>query len=123
MSPGPMQEDLFVQELTGKNRGYLLPQYATGLLLARNVVIEFALNSASDSYHAVRSATHSSVSGGFSIGFFSASASVSYGSNRQEYKAKVETSATGIRVEIPGVQLIGYYTQVVPLFPTPKNED
>ena len=116
-----MQEDAFVRELTGKNRGYLLPQYATGLLLARNVVIDFGLHKASDSYHAVRSATHSSASGGFSIGFFSASASVSYGSTRRDYNAKVETTATGIRVQIPGVQLIGYYTQVVPSFPPPKE--
>ena len=113
-----MQEEKFIEEVVN-NKGphYLLPQYATGLLLARNVVIDFGLHNAADSYHAVRTATRASGGGGFSIGFFSAGASFSYGSSSGNYNSKVETTATGVRVQIPGVQLIGYYTQIVPKFP------
>lgn len=95
------------------NPTYILPHYVTGLLLARNVEVEFSIADASVSARAVRQSTSIGVSG--RVAFWSASFSTSFG--HSERTMSVESSATGLRVSIPGAQVIGYYTQVVPLFP------
>ena len=117
VSPGPMSEAEFVREVTSSygttNPSYLLPQYVTGLLLSRNVEVEFTTSDASTSTHAVRVASSASVSGG--IGPWRASVSYSGGHSRRTMN--FASTATGLRVTIPGAQVIGYYTQVVPHFP------
>ena len=75
--------------------------------------VEFSTRDASTSTHAVRVASSGSISGG--VGFWSASGSYSYG--RYQRTMQFESTATGLRVSIPGAQIIGYYTQVVPPFP------
>ena len=119
VSPGDeLPEKEFVTKAMDRNK-YLLPHYASGLLLSRNVSVEFRELSSSAVYHAVQES--SSFSAGFSVGGFwgsaGASASGSWGSSQSS--AKVESTDTGLRVTIPGVSIIGYYTQNVPLFPKP----
>ena len=117
ISPGPLSEAEFVSTVKSSygttNPSYLLPQYVTGLLLSRNVEVEFATKDASTSAHAVRVASSGSISGG--VGLWKASVSTSYG--RTERTMNFESTATGLRVTVPGAQVIGYYTQVVPHFP------
>ena len=119
VSPGEdLPEKEFVSKAMDRNK-YLLPHYATGLLLSRNVSIEFRELSSSAVYQAIQQS--SSFSAGFSIAGFwgnpraSVSANWGYGSNT----ARVESTENGLRVTIPGVSIIGYYTQNVPLFPKP----
>ena len=116
LSPGEdLPEKDFVKKATDRNK-YLLPHYSIGLLLSRNVTVEFSELSSSAVYHAIQQS--SSFSAGFSVGFWaSGSASGSWGSSSTH--TKVEASETGMRVAIPGAQVIGYYTQNVPLFPKP----
>ena len=64
------------------------------------------------STQAVREST-GQLLGGFA--FWSASLPQSHG--RVQHAASIESSDTGIRVLVPGVQLIGYYTQIVSRFP------
>ena len=117
VSPGPLSEAEFVREVKSSygttNPSYLLPQYVTGLLLSRNVEVEFTTSDASTSTHAVRVASSASVSGG--IGPWRAS--FSYSGGRSHRTMNFASTSTGLRVTIPGAQVIGYYTQVVPRFP------
>ena len=117
VSPGEdLPEKEFVTKAMDRNK-YLLPHYSTSLLLARNVSIEFRELSSSAVYHAVQQS--SSFSAGFSVGGFwgSAGASASGSWGNSESSAKVESTDTGLRITMPGVSIIGYYTQNVPLFP------
>ena len=113
------KEATFFQTVTNPESPYLLPHYATGLLLSRNVSIEFRELSSSAVYEAIQES--SSFSAGFSVGGFwgSASASASASWGKSQSSASTESTENGLRVTIPGVSIIGYYTQNVPLFPKP----
>ncbi|KAL5492011.1 hypothetical protein EMCRGX_G017397 [Ephydatia muelleri] len=72
VSPGDeLPEKEFVTKAMDRNK-YLLPHYASGLLLSRNVSVEFRELSSSAVYHAVQES--SSFSAGFSVGCFWGSA-------------------------------------------------
>lgn len=88
-----------------------LPQYVSGLLLSRNIEMEFDVQ-VDYSTQAIRESS-GQLLGGFA--FWSASLPSSYG--RFQRVASTESSDTGIRILIPGVQLIGYYTQIISRFP------
>lgn len=112
VSPGPHSEVEFISKIV-PGSGYVLPQYVTGLLLSRNVVLDFSNTDIRHAARAVRSSYSASASGGF--GFWSASFSFNHG--RSHSTARFEQTSTGLRVSIPGAQVIGYYTQIVPKFP------
>ena len=112
MSPGPLAEDDFISTIRpGVYPAFQLPQYVSGLLLSRNIEMQFDVQ-LDYSTQAVREST-GQLLGGFA--FWSASLPLTYG--RVQRVASVESSDTGIRVLVPGVQLIGYYTQIVSRFP------
>ena len=58
-----------------------------------------------------------SISGSYDM--FSLSASVGIGKEKQSTTA--DRTANGILFNIPGAQVIGYYTQVIPQFPRDQN--
>jgi hypothetical protein len=118
VSPGNLEgEDRFIQAVTEPGANYLLPEYATGLLLSRNINIEFKGISASRAAHAIHVATSTSfrASGGF--GFWKASVSGSFSNSRSQRTFSAEATSDGLRISVPGAQIIGYYTQVLPEFP------
>ena len=122
MSPGQLPgEDKYIKTVTEPGANYLLPEYVTGLLLSRNINLEFKGISASQSVHAVHTASSTSYSfgGSYGCGFWSASASVSgsHQSSRSMKTFSAESTSDGLRISIPGAQIVGYYTQVVPKFP------
>ena len=90
---------------------FQLPQYVSGLLLSRNIEMEFDVQ-VNYSTQAVREST-GQLLGGFA--FWRASLPSSF--ERVQRAASVQTSDTGVSVSIPGVQLIGYYTSIVSRFP------
>lgn len=112
-------EDDFIQTITSDT--YLLPEYVTGLLLSRNINLEFVGISAAQSAHAVRvaSSTSYSASGGF--GFWRGSVSGGTRSSSTTRTFSAESTSDGLRISIPGAQIIGYYTQVMPKFPPEKG--
>jgi hypothetical protein len=125
VSPGPSSEKEFISKASQKI--YRLPQYVTGFLLARDVEMEFrGLNQQTtqsiirSSYQSYSSSSSSSYSGGWGPFSFASSSdySSSFSSSRR-YSASFQASATtsGLKIRIPGSQVIGYYTQVVPKFP------
>jgi hypothetical protein len=122
ISPGHLEgEENFINTITQDT--YLLPEYATGLLLSRNVNVEFLEISAAQAARAVRTSSSSSfsVSGGF--GFWKASVSGGRSSSSSHRTFSAESSSNGLRISIPGAQIIGYYTQVMPKFPPEKKNE
>ena len=120
-----MEKD-FIEEIKS-NQNYRLPQYVTGFLLARDIEMEFrgvdkqtSENIIRSSYQSYRSSSSNSYSGGW--GPFSFASSSDYSSSfssRRQNSASFQASATtsGLKIRVPGCQVIGYYTQVVPKFP------
>ena len=92
---------------------YLLPQYITGFLLARNLSMEFSSTDSSSTSSFI--AESLSVNTGVSVGPLSISAS--YMRSTQEATFQAESTSSGLRIGVPGVQMIGYYTDIVPKFP------
>lgn len=114
VSPSPSSTDRdFVQRVQDPAQNYVIPQYLTGLLLARNVVLEFNGLAKTEQNKLVAKSTVS----GFGLGWGFFSVNIGLQANRQKASFEASVSATGLKVRIPGVQLIGYYTEVTPEFP------
>ena len=121
VSPGPFATDgEFVTRAQDSQHNYRIPHYLTGLLLARNLNLEFSGMDRQSSYNFV--ATSLSARGKLGWGpisvFKGRSSNLnSYNRNAQDSRFEATSTETGIRVRVPGVQLIGYYTQITPKFP------
>ena len=119
VSPGSTPEEAFVTaaQSTDTDTTYLLPQYATAFLLAKDVSLEFSGMSASVQASSLSEAASASVKA--SYGPYHASASFSYANQRSHMKA--ESTSDGLRITIPGAQIIGYYTDIIPKFPVDQD--
>lgn len=116
VSPGPkLDESEYVQTAnsTSQSQRYLLPEYTTGFLLAKDVSLTFRGLNSSHSRHAVQLSTTGSFYAGF--GPFVASSSFSYA--HASSHLRVYSVSNGLHIDIPGAQIIGYYTSVLPKFP------
>ena len=99
--------------LSEKKGTYSIPQYITGLLLCRNLSLEFEGVDQQSSYSLV--ATSLDVSLDISYGPLKLSARYARSSQKSSFEAS--KTETGLRIRVPGVQMIGYYTEVTPEFP------
>lgn len=124
VSPGSLKESEFLEKTTKGE--YYLPQYTTGLLLAKEIEMEFSGVDKSTAASIIRSShtsyaasSSSSSSGWGCFSFASRSDYTSSYSAQRSYSASFQASSTasGLKIAIPGVQVIGYYTQVVDKFP------
>lgn len=95
---------------------YQLPEYTTAFLLAKDISLRFRGLHSSTISHTVESSASAQFSG--SYGPFSASASYSQGHHSSHLK--VSSLSDGLHIDIPGAQIIGYYTSVLPKFPIAK---
>ena len=118
VSPGPPnptlnQDDIRFAQVAA-NPNYLMPQYVTGILLVRNMTLNFQTTRDTTSSFVRES---NSRSAGYSYGPFCVSAAYSTSSRSTQTSYRATTQANGISIGIPGVQMIGYYTEIVPVFP------
>lgn len=113
MSPGTSfsNDQSFYQELNRAH--YKLPEFPTGFLLARKVELEFS----DVNYDVVTSAMSEATSVSGSVGYSFFSAHASYSKNKQTSHVQVQRTSSGMKISIPGAQIIGYYTKVLPKFP------
>ena len=116
MSPGPLDtEEQFVTEVNKNVKAgyYRIPQYITGLLLCRNLDMEISGLDQQSS----RSVVSTSMNAALNVGYgpFSLSSDFSRSSQRASFQAS--STATGLQIKVPGTQVIGYYTEIVPKFP------
>ena len=117
-SPGPKTERELRDAIGGTTSSlYLLPEYVSSFLLARDVKLQFSGVDANTVSHSVQMMAGGSFSG--SYGMYSLSASVGLGKTKQSVTA--DRTANGMIINIPGAQVIGYYTEVLPRFPQSQN--
>ena len=114
VSPGrELTETQFYDEVTSDQTHYKLPEYTTGFLLARNIELEFKKLDSETVSSFMSEMSHTGGSGGFL--FFHAGASVT--KTKQTSHVQVQKTASGMKIKIPGAQVIGYYTETLPRFP------
>ena len=92
---------------------YQLPEYTTAFLLAKDISMRFRGIDSNTTSYAIQESASGRLSG--SYGPFSASASFSYG--HKSNNLKVSSQPDGFQIDIPGAQIIGYCTAVLPKFP------
>ena len=97
----------------GDGNLYLLPEYVTSFILARGVKLQFSGLDSSSVSHAMQMMVGASFSGSYDM--FTMAASVGIGKQKQSVTA--DRTANGMIINIPGAQIIGYYTQALPQFP------
>ena len=97
---------------TKENR-YLMPEYVTGFLLARNVKLQFSRVDARSTSHL----TQLTVGTKFSASYKMFTLSGAVGVGHQKQSTTVDRTSDGMIINIPGAQVIGYYTTLLPKFP------
>ena len=126
VSPPPTTERGFPDIINGKHHNtYLMPEYVTSFLMARNVRLEYSgldSNTVSKSMEVMvgikvgiapnLAMDHKTMMFGVSAGLDVKTGKKSMNSHR---------TANGMVIEIPGAQIIGYYTQVMPEFPKQQS--
>ena len=112
-APGKgLSEKEFIEAITQEDVIYRLPEYVTSFLLARDIEMEFSNINRKTFRETVSCMSKNSVSCNSQFLFFSATKSSSSSST-----SKVHRTANGMKIQIPGAQVIGYYTQKLPKFP------
>ena len=92
---------------------YLMPEFVSSFLLARNLKLEFHGVDQKHVSSALRTISALHVGGGFGgIGF-----AASVGSSKKKERLVAERTTNGLRITVPGAQILGYYTNVLPRFP------
>ena len=114
VSPGPRTDKELKSAIGGETGSlFLMPEYVTSFLLGRDVRLEFSGLDANSVSHAMQSMVGASFSASYDM--FSMSAAVGIGKTKQSVNA--DRTANGMIINIPGAQVIGYYTEVLPTFP------
>ena len=118
VSPGPQSDKALRDSISGATSNlYLLPEYVSSFLLARNVQLQFSGVDANTISHSMQMMSGGSFSASFEM--FTMAASVGVGKTKQSVTA--DRTANGMIINIPGAQIIGYYTEVLPRFPASQN--
>ena len=114
VSPPPSSERELADIVNGKDDNiYLMPEYVTSFLLARNIKLQFSGLDSKSVSKGMQMMAGGSVTGGYNMFSFSASVGVQKG----KQSVTADRTANGMVIHIPGAQIIGYYTQVMPQFP------
>ena len=96
----------------------MLPEFVSAFMLAKDIEMEFLGVDSKTKGHTLQQSASGRLSGSYLT--FSASSSFSYGSTSSSLQT--ESTADGLKFKIPGAQLIGYYTTLLPCFPYDQNE-
>lgn len=114
MSPGPLTERELIAAVGGDTESlYLMTEYVSSFLLARNLVLEFH---GVDQRH-VSSALRTFTGVHVAVTYSGIGVSAAVGVQRTEERVTADRTANGLRITVPGAQIMGYYTNVVPQFP------
>ena len=117
-SPGRAYSEIeFINEINGKAERrdtiYQLPEYVTSFLLASDIELEFSNINRKTFSETVSIFSHTSVH----ASYYCFSASFSSSSGNYKSRSSVHRTANGMKIKMPGAQIIGYYTQILPKFP------
>ncbi len=90
-----------------------MPEYITGFVLARGIKLQFSGVDAKSASHL----TQLMVGVSFSASYQMFTLAGSVGVNKMKQSVTADRTANGMIINIPGAQIIGYYTAVLPKFP------
>ena len=121
-SPGPHLTEIdFINAVSGGDGPddfiYRLPEYVTSFLLAKDIELDISSKSKKLYETFMEETLYSRSTTRKSYIFFSTSHTTESTTSSSESKSRVYRTANGLKIKIPGAQLIGYYTRVLPKFP------
>jgi hypothetical protein len=126
VSPPSSSEQELADIINGKaDNIYVMPEYVTSFLMARNVRLQFSGVDTNSVNRAMQFMFGLSTGGSGTLVLegvplvFGADARIGFQFGRKTMTA--HRTANGMIIEIPGAQVIGYYTQVMPQFPKEQN--
>ena len=100
-----------------KDQLYLLPEYVTSFVLASDVKLQFSGVDSTYVGHMSQIMVTTKVC--IDIKQFNVCPSVGFGDNKQS--VTTERTTNGMIINVPGTQVIGYYTEVLPRSPNNQN--
>lgn len=121
-SPGThLTETDFINAVSGGDGPddfiYRLPEYVTSFLLAKDIELEISSKSGNFYHTFMRETSYSRFSAEVNVLFFKASVTAESSKSSSEARTRIHRTANGLKMKIPGAQVIGYYTRVLPKFP------
>ena len=126
VSPPPSNEQQLADIINGKTENiYVMPEYVTSFLLARNIKLQFSGLDSKTVSRAVQ--LTASFSESVSLNTIIEGTPFTFGGSEQAglhfgwQSVTADRTANGMIIHIPGAQVIGYYTQVMPQFPKEQN--
>ena len=126
VSPPSSTEQELADIINGKaDNIYVMPEYVTSFLLARDVKLQFSGLDSNSVSRAMQAMFGYSIDVGASLILegvplvVGGSGNLGFRFSRNSMTA--DRTANGMIIEIPGAQVIGYYTQVMPQFPKEQN--
>ena len=119
VSPGPLTQKEFKSAVGGLSSNlYCLPEYVSSFLLVKDLKLEFSgMDSAS-----ISRAMQLVAIGEFSGSYNMISLDAAEDSNKEAQKVTADRTTSGMIISVPGTQIIGYYTNVLPKFPFKQGE-
>ena len=120
VSPPPSTEAELADIINGKDDNiYVMPEYVTSFLLSRNVKLEFSDLDSKTVSTAMQ--VIAGISGGLNLPGLPFGFNSRLSSHAGWKHMTADRTVDGMVIHIPGAQLIGYYTQVMPQFPKPYD--
>lgn len=121
-SPGPhLTEADFINAASGGDGPddfiYRLPEYVTSFLLAKDIELEISSKSKTLFRSFMRQTSLNRYTTERNYLVFKTSVTVESRHSSSKVVTRVHRTADGFKLKIPGAQVIGYYTRVLPKFP------
>ena len=121
-SPGPhLTEPDFINAVSGGDGPddfiYRLPEYVTSFLLAKDIELEISSKSSTLFRSFMRHTSINRYTTERNFLLFKTSTTVESRHSSSKEVTRVHRTADGFKLTIPGAQVIGYYTRVLPKFP------
>lgn len=126
VSPPSSTEQELADIINGKaDNIYVMPEYVTSFLLARDVKLQFSGLDSNTVSRAMQAMFGLSTDASAMIILkgvpLVVGANTEAGFRFSRNSMTADRTANGMIIEIPGAQVIGYYTQVMPQFPKEQN--
>ncbi len=117
-APGShLTETDFINAMTGGDGPddifYRLPEYATSFLLAKDIELE--ISNVREEF--VRTVLHVALEPNANLNIYFFKLGGAYSGSGTAARTRFYRTANGMKIKIPGAQVIGYYTQKLPKFP------
>ena len=96
---------------------FLLPEFVSSFLLGRNIELEFRGLDQDHTSSALKvfSGVH------FAATYMGIGIGASLGLKKDKEQVVAGRTTNGVKITVPGAQILGYYTNIVPQFPSTQD--